>query len=65
MKLTYDELMKLALENYSKGGDGIYECWDEQTYNDYVKEFGPITKTKARQMFKDDKAVYDDMMGWY
>lgn len=45
--MTYDELMTFALENYSKGGDSIYECWDESTFNEYMQEFGPITKKKA------------------
>lgn len=63
--LTYDELMKLAIENYSNGGDSTYECWDQRTFDDYVKQFGPITRAKALKMFLDDKEQFDDMMGWY
>ena len=63
--LTYDELMALALENYSKGGDATYECWDQQTFDDYVQQFGPMTKTKALKMFRADKDQMDDMLGWY
>ena len=63
--LTYEELMALALENYSKGGDATYECWDQQTFNDYVNQFGPMTKTKALKMFRNDKAQMDEMFGWY
>lgn len=62
--LTYDEMMKLALENYNKGGDGFAECWDERMYDDYVEEFGPVTKTKALQMFRLYKDCTDDAMGW-
>ena len=50
--LTYDELIEYARKHYNKGGDSVYECWDENTYNYYVKEFGPITKTGALKMFK-------------
>ena len=59
--LTYEELMKLAMEHYNEGGDATYECWGESEFNYYVKEFGPITKKKALEMFRRDKAVYDDI----
>ena len=51
--MTYEELIEYARKHYNRGGDGIFECWDERTYNEYVKEFGPITKRKALAMFKD------------
>lgn len=41
--LSYEELMSLARKHYNDGGDGIYECWDINTYNDYVSQFGDIT----------------------
>lgn len=63
--LTYDEMMKLALKNYDKGGDGFVECWDEQMFDDYVRDFGPFTKSKAMKMFKQDKEQFDDIMGLY
>lgn len=50
--LTYDELIDLAKKNYNKGGDGVFECWDERTFNEYVKEFGQLTKTSALKMFR-------------
>lgn len=50
--LTYAEFMALAQENYCKGGDCVVECWDEVEFNDYVKEFGPITKEKAYSIFR-------------
>lgn len=49
--LTYEEFIALAKANYTKGGDGYVECWDERTFDYYAKEFGPITKTQAMQMF--------------
>jgi len=62
--MTFDELMEYARQNYAKGGDGVFECWDKHTFDDYVKEFGAITKTKARQIFRLYKETMDDEMGW-
>ena len=55
--LTYEELMALAKAHYDKGGDGYVECWDERTFAYFVKEFGPITKARALQMFA---AAFDE-----
>lgn len=41
--LTYAELIALAKKHYNEGGDGIVECWSERDYDEYVKEFGPVT----------------------
>lgn len=60
--LTYEELMKLALEYYDKGGDATYECCNRKWFDEYTSMFGPITKRKALQMFRDDKARYDDIV---
>lgn len=49
--MNYKELKKFALEHYEEGGDGVYECWDEKTFNEYVAEFGEITEEKALTMF--------------
>ena len=62
--LTYKELIEYAKKHYAKGGDGVYECWDERTFNEYVKDHGGITKTKALEMFRLYKALTDDMAGW-
>lgn len=51
--MSYEELMSFALKHYNEGGDGVYECWDRRTYDEYVAEFGPITKSKALAMFRD------------
>lgn len=55
--LTYEELMELARKNYNKGGDSVYECWGKEEFNEYVKEFGPITKEKAYKLF----GMYDEV----
>jgi hypothetical protein len=59
-ELTYEELIQFALENYSKGGDGVYECWDRQTFDEYVAEFGPITKKSALKMFKLNLEIWNE-----
>jgi hypothetical protein len=60
-KMTYKELKKFALEHYEEGGDGVYECWDEKTFNEYVAEFGEITEEKALAMFHQ----YDEICKEY
>lgn len=61
--LTYQELMELAKQHYNEGGDATYECCDERWFNDYVEQFGPMTKKIALNMFKIDKARYA-MIAW-
>lgn len=65
--ITYGRFIELARANYTKGGDSFYECWDERTFNDYVKMFGPVTEKKALNMFKDNaevEAEYDAAARW-
>ena len=62
--LTWKELYKLALRNYENGGDGVIECWDENTFNWYVNEFGPITEKVALDMFEIDKDIQNDIQGY-
>lgn len=50
--LSYEEFIALAKENYTKGGDVAVECWERYQFDDYVKMFGAVTKTKALRMFK-------------
>jgi hypothetical protein len=52
--LTYEELIELAKKHYSKGGDSTVECWDINTYNTYVEQFGPITRKVAMSIFGCD-----------
>lgn len=58
--LTYEELMALALEHYNEGGDSTYECLDERAFNEYVKEYGPMTKEDALEKFAIDLAIFND-----
>lgn len=62
-ELTWKEFYKLALRNYENGGDGIVECWDESTFNEYVAEFGPITEKAAMDMFHTADEIYWDIAG--
>ncbi len=66
--LTYEEFISLAKENYNKGGDVAVECWERREFDYYVKEFGPVTKTKALQMFRmwrsQEKEQEAMMFGW-
>lgn len=59
--MTYEELMALALKYYNKGGDGVYECWDRRTFDDYVAEFGEITEEVALKMFGVWESIWEDM----
>lgn len=62
--LNYQEFMDLSRQYYSKGGDGYYECWDKKTFDEYVKMFGDITKSKALKMYKMANEIYQDRMGY-
>ena len=62
--LTWKEFYKLALRNYENGGDGVVECWDENTFNEYVAEFGPITEKIAHEMFETAMDIYKDIRGY-
>ena len=62
--LNWKEFYKLALRNYENGGDGIVECWDERTFNEYVNNFGPITEKVARDMFDTYGQIWTDMRGY-
>ena len=61
--LTYEELMAYALKHYDKGGDATYECCDEKWFNEYIEQFGPITKSKAREMFRLDYELAKERWG--
>lgn len=49
--LTYEEFIELAKENYTTGGDCVYECWDKSAFDVYVEEFGAITRKEAFSIF--------------
>ena len=54
--LTYEEFIALAKENYTEGGDVVVECWERYEFDYYVKEFGPVTRAKALQIFRNYRA---------
>lgn len=62
--MTYGELIALAFAYYNEGGDGVYECWDRQTFEEYVAEHGPITKESALKMFGVWESVCRDRAGY-
>lgn len=61
--LTYEELMDYAHKHYNKGGDMTFECWDRKAFDEYVNEFGPITKSVALRMFRVDYDYEKDARG--
>lgn len=62
--MTYTELMEYAKKHYCQGGDSVYECWDENTFNEYVELFGEMTQKKADAMFEMYADVDRDRAGW-
>ena len=64
MYLNWNEFYQFAKENYCNGGDGVVECWEEKDFDEYVSQFGKMTKTKARNMFKTYKSICDDIRGY-
>ena len=53
--LSLGELLTLAKENYNEGGDAVYECWDQNFYDDYVKECGPVRRKDVKKLFSSLK----------
>ena len=45
--ITYEELIELAKARYNRGGDGFIECWSQKDFEEYVKEYGPVTQDDA------------------
>ena len=62
-RLSYEELMDLALKNYNEGGDVIYECWGVEEFRDYEKMFGPMTEKEARSLFRVSSSLRDEAIG--
>lgn len=50
--LSLGELLSLAKDNYAKGGDTVYECWDQRYYDDYVSMFGPVRRRDVGNLFR-------------
>ena len=49
--LSLGELLSIAKDNYTKGGDTVYECWDQQFYDDYVGISGPVKRQDTDWLF--------------
>ena len=62
--MTYEELMALALKHYNEGGDGVYECWDRRTFDEYVSIHGKITREDALKMFGVWESIWNDIRGY-
>ena len=62
--LTYEEFMQYARQHYNSGGDGYYECWDRRLHDEYIAQFGIITKRTALQMFRIDYEIRKDREGF-
>lgn len=58
--LTYEEFIALGKENYTKGGDVVYECWERYEFEEYVKMFGAMTEEKAMSLFRLYKSQEDE-----
>ena len=50
-ELTFAEFESLARQNYSRGGAGVVECWDEEQFAEDVKRSGAMTLLRARNVF--------------
>lgn len=48
--MTYKELIAWGMKHYNEGGDVFVECWAESDFNEYVREFGPMTEKTARSL---------------
>lgn len=57
-KLTKEEIKKIALDNYDKGGDVVYETWDDKDIEDFINNNG--TKKELLNIFKKYHSVYLD-----
>ena len=62
--MSFNEFMTLAMQSYNHGGDSFVECWDQATFDSYVATFGPITKTKALKMFRQNLDEERDAAGY-
>lgn len=63
--MTYEEFMEYAKAHYDKGGDATYECCDRKWFDDYVAQFGPITKKVALGIFRIDYQYEKEMRGMW
>ena len=50
--LSFGELLSIAKDNYAKGGDTVYECWDQPFYDTYTGMFGPVRRKDTACLFE-------------
>ena len=65
--LTYQQFIDYCKTKYTAGGDTYVECWDEKTFNEWVAQFGAMTKKRAQQLIKTNHAYkkeVDAMREW-
>jgi hypothetical protein len=49
--MTLEELNKLALKYYEKGGDVMIECWDSEEKQEFLDIHGSDAKKEALSLF--------------
>ena len=59
MKLTVEKVKELALKNYNKGGDGIYECYEDYQIEELIKS-GVDTEAKLLVLFKEHYEIDEE-----
>lgn len=57
MGITFTRFMAIARAVHAWD---ILECWDRVVFDEYVKEFGPMTEAQAKEMCYFVKAVTDE-----
>lgn len=66
-KLTYKQAMALAYANYTKGGDGFWECTSEQDFNEICAKYGGYTKNSLLKEFESYRVHREEcfaMFNW-
>jgi hypothetical protein len=59
MKLTIKRAKELALQNYSKGGDGLYECYEDWQIENLINS-GIDTESKLLDWFKQQYEIDEE-----
>lgn len=49
--MKYQQFIEYARAHYNNGGGAICECWAESDFDEYVSEFGTMTKKRADALF--------------
>ena len=59
-KITVEEVRKLAMKNYNRGGDGVIECWEDSDIQEAIDD-GMITSAQWLKSFHGFDAVRRDI----